>query len=483
MASSSEHQGLQIAVIIFALLTIIMSGATFYVFKLSEDAELRAAEANRKSADSTTALATAIKDLEDTLKMLGTKYAAMGVNPKMDDVRAEFSKDMAAYAGTMVPEKQAYADALEDARTAQQKVSEELVAERKRLETLAADVAAATKDKQDQTAAAQQTAATAQDMAKDSKIKQDEDRKKLTDEKQVLFKDKQDMEQQLREKITQQEQDAKKAADELNKLKLIKEGIQDTLEGLQKKSFVAADGEIRWISPQTKTVWINLGRADGLKKNVTFSVYGLDQNGVARSEPKGSVEVTQILGANLSEARILEDNLSDPILIRDQLYTPLWHPGRTEQFAIAGLLDLDKDGVSDVGFIKDLIRRNGGELVAELMPDGSISSHGEGMTFKTRYLIRGEAPPNIADEYGAMLKNAKQLGVEDINLEKFLDYVGWKDTSKVVNFGRDADPNDFLYDPNQDKAKRPTSNSAGANNFRRRTPTRGGSPSAYQRQP
>ena len=49
--------------------------------------------------------------------------------------------------------------------------------------------------------------------------------------------------------------------------------------------------------------------------------------------------------------------------------------------------------------IKDLIRRNGGSWVAELMPDGSVATQDAGMTINTRYMIQGEPFPNGSDEY------------------------------------------------------------------------------------
>jgi hypothetical protein len=470
MASSSENQGLQIAVIIFALLTIIMSGATFYVFKLSEDAELRAAEATKKSTDATKALNDALAEMDEYRKMQGTKYAAMA-QPKLEEVKTLFAADMAAYAPTMPQEKQAYADALEDLKTSHDKMIQELAGEREKVKQQALDVAASTQRKDEAIETHSKAAAAAQDEKKAAEIKQAEDRRNLTNTSTELAKRIQEVQAEADAQIGAAKQANTKLTQQVGALENLNLDKQKKLDDLSKRTFVAADGEIRWVSPQTKTVWINLGRDDGLRKSVTFSVYGLDQNGVARSDPKGSIEVTQILGSHLAEARILEDNLSDPILIRDQLYTPLWHPGRQELFAICGMIDVDKDKVSDVGFIKDMIRRNGGDWVAELMSDGTIKEQGDGMTTNTRYLIKGEQFPNdTKDSYGKMLDAAKELGVEVLSLEKFLDYVGWKDTSKVVNFGRDSKAEDFLYDPNQNRANRQPPSVGGASNFRRRAP-------------
>ncbi len=44
------------------------------------------------------------------------------LNPKHEDVKTLVQADMAAYANTLPPEKQAYADALEDLKTAHDKM-------------------------------------------------------------------------------------------------------------------------------------------------------------------------------------------------------------------------------------------------------------------------------------------------------------------------------------------------------------------------
>src|SRR5687767_9723412 len=113
MAANSEHQGLQIAVIIFALLTIIMSGATFYVFKLSEDAELRAAEAVRTSQNSDKGLQEAIKEIEELRRIMGTEFVALNsipIDPNDPEKHTKAARDifnahMTLYANTFPAEK------------------------------------------------------------------------------------------------------------------------------------------------------------------------------------------------------------------------------------------------------------------------------------------------------------------------------------------------------------------------------------------
>ena len=109
---------------------------------------------------------------------------------------------------------------------------------------------------------------------------------------------------------------------------------------------------------------------------------------------KGTIEVTQILGDHLAEARIIDDSLIDPLVPGDKIYTPLWDPGHPERFAIAGKIDIDGDGRDDHERLKNLILLSGGVVDADLQPDGKQTGT---MTVDTRDLIIGPAPLKLAD--------------------------------------------------------------------------------------
>ena len=95
------------------------------------------------------------------------------------------------------------------------------------------------------------------------------------------------------------------------------------IERLTKSKVESPAGEVLWVNQRDGTVWINLGRADLLLRQVSFSVYPADMHDMTIEGKKGSIEVTQILGAHLAEARILDDHLSDPIVAGDKIDTPL----------------------------------------------------------------------------------------------------------------------------------------------------------------
>ena len=103
-----------------------------------------------------------------------------------------------------------------------------------------------------------------------------------------------------------------------------------------------------------------------------------------KAEKKGIVEVIRVIDGHLSEARIMDDDPSKPIMPGDQLFSIAWQPNHAEHFALVGLMDLDKDGVSDLDKVKDLITVNGGIVDAELKDDGNARGPDDG-----RYPLSG----------------------------------------------------------------------------------------------
>ena len=88
-------------------------------------------------------------------------------------------------------------------------------------------------------------------------------------------------------------------------------------------------GEVTWVDQRSATVWINLGRADSLDRQTSFSVYSADADDVGKAKKRATIEVTRITGDHSSEARITEDKNSDPITLGDKIFTPLWSPAST----------------------------------------------------------------------------------------------------------------------------------------------------------
>ncbi len=461
--AKSESQGLQIAVIIFALLTIMLSGATFYFFKESSDASIKAVEADaaRGQAD------RALRDIVVAIERLKT---IIGVDPQMADDKIEevYTQDKQVFMNTFPDDKQTYRAALafliESLNQSKDEVLKErvqLVALEKRIDELeAADIE---RNKIHAAAAAK----AAQDL-NNEKAKFTEQLTAVTGEKNALTGDL----RKVRDDLAASEQahvaEVQQIQQEVQSSKNQNELLKAKIDAVEQTTFEVADGTIRAVNQRKGTVWIDLGHADGLMKQVSFSVVDSKATSVTNDTRKAAIEVVDILGAHLSEAKILEDELTDPILPGDKIFTPLWHPGRREHFALAGFMDIDNDEVDDRQKIIDMIGINGGVVDAELTPTGELVGQ---MNIDTRYIVVGDEPTDFAEKYGKMRGEALDLGVEVLTLDKFLDHVGFTGVTRVVPFGRRSRPEDFMNVPREEGSRvRQAPGGATSGAFRKRTP-------------
>lgn len=260
---------------------------------------------------------------------------------------------------------------------------------------------------------------------------------------------------ELENEKTARAAEAKAFDAQISKLTAINGKLSDEIDEIKKTSFEIADGEIRWVDHQNGRVWINLGEADNLRKRTTFSIYTKNHNGVARgsNDIKGAIEVTRIIDAHTAEARIIKDDLYQPIAKGDPIFTPIWSPGRRENFSFVGIIDLDGDGKSDRQKLHELVSGAGATIDNEVDDDGKrirymkfpneFIDHGEGVPgidVNTKFLVIGEIPDialAVKDEdkarIGLILKHrkilgdeAKQQGVRVVNLNDFLSWIGYQ---------------------------------------------------------
>lgn len=197
-----------------------------------------------------------------------------------------------------------------------------------------------------------------------------------------------------------------------------------------------ADGQITYVNQATQTAWIDLGDADELRRQVTFSVFDSGLSDAGKADRKGSLEVVRVLDDHLAEVKITSDDPRDPILPGDRIYSQVWQRGKQLRFALTGFLDLDGDGLSDLQRAKDLIAVNGGVVDASLEEDGDIDGE---ISVQTRYLVLGESPdqPSKAqyrEGFQTMSKEAANLGVETITLPEFLDRMGYRPAESTFRF-------------------------------------------------
>ena len=234
-----------------------------------------------------------------------------------------------------------------------------------------------------------------------------------------------------------------------------------------------ADGRISYVNQRYKKVWIDLGSADGLRPQVTFSVIAEGATDAELAEQKGTIEVVRVIDAHMSEARITSDESTDPLMPGDRIYSLVWDRGRQVGFGIAGFIDVDGDGKSDLDLVKRIIAASNGRVDAA--PDAEGNKQGE-LKVSTRYLVLGRSPDDpiaamqrFATSYKSLTEDAENLGVETIRLEEFLKLMGWKLDTQSTPMDSSATAADFPPEARGQEMPRKTRQPAGV--FKKRLPS------------
>lgn len=443
-----ENQGLQIALIIFFMLTIILGVTTFIFFRQCEEAEKKA----------TTEAARANEEHQGAVRIAGVcnklmEFLGFGPNEQLAAVETQFNDDMQKYGGpSYPPENRDYHQLLDYLFQANRKKNEELTDVQNRIDQLAAAQAKLLAEEKQQVVKFQTAAKTANDRATavDASAKNERDR--ITKDQAGLATQLADARKKAQTDTVALQETIEQARDEIDRLETAYDKSRKDIKAMTSTSIDVPDGEIRWVNQHNQTVWVNLGRADGLGRQVTFSVYPIDTTNLAKAGKKASIEVTQILGEHLAEARVIEDDVSDPIMLGDKIHTPLWSPGEHKRFALAGFMDIDEDGKSDQHIVRDLIRINGGTVDCETVADaeGNVPIRGK-MSENISYLVLGERPTGEnqaeVDAFSKIIGDAEKLRTQVIQLGELLQQMGWKSRTSVVRFGRGANPKDFRAKP------------------------------------
>jgi hypothetical protein len=207
---------------------------------------------------------------------------------------------------------------------------------------------------------------------------------------------------------------------------------------------------------------INIGSADNVRAGLTFSVFPGDTPTVGFSgrqrprtgpdgrpvmegnrpvmdvQPKGTIEVIAVLGANLSQARVTNnpDPIRDAIMASDVLYNPAWKKGAADHVALFGVFDMDADGSDDVKrLVADLTRMG---IVVDAYFDLETRKWVGQVTEQTTYAVEGYFPVLVGGDPLAAAKSdltqalidarnhAKEKGVQVVKARTFFPRVGYR---------------------------------------------------------
>jgi hypothetical protein len=235
-------------------------------------------------------------------------------------------------------------------------------------------------------------------------------------------------------------------------------------------------GRIDSIAPNGSSVFINLGSADNVKPQLTFSVYGVGSDnrpisfpvtdrdgkpkvgsdGKPEREGKATIEVTNVLGEHVSQAQVtrVRDPNRDPITRGDLLFNPAWSPNQRQHVAVAGLIDLTGEGRDNTQeFLRNLERQ--GIIIDAYLDLRDLTVKGKGIDRQTDFLILGVAPEakapgirgaadedpkvkrntEIINEMTKMQEQAVANGVRVMSLKNFAAMSGYR-LPKAVGTGQ-----------------------------------------------
>jgi len=441
--AARQDQTLQIALILFAILLVVFAGFTYYFYKQNSDSLQQIASIQKDISEEKRRANNLQAENEAQRGFLGIDQFA-----EAKEVEAQFIKDMALMGATLPEPRRKYRDALtqvfqeKEAVVAAQAVDKMTI---KTLETKLQEVEAGHQAQisrlNEQITKIEQQAATA--------------RNEFSQARQELDTNKKSLAEQIAKQTDQFDKERQQMVDQVANLNGDVQKLQRTIEKCleerrrQEPGLEVADGRIIWVNQANSTVWINLGSADSLRRQVTFSVHDTDENDAGKAEVKGSVEVVRMLSNHMAECRVTDDDPRNPILPGDFIYSQIWHAGRPQHFALTGIIDLDGDGQSDLQLAKELIALNGGVVDAAPGKEGQVVGK---MSLDTRYLVLGEFPESQAkaalrDTWSKMGDEAKSLGVEKITLTDFMSQMGYKPEDRTVPLGQGIRSDDFRPRP------------------------------------
>jgi type II secretory pathway pseudopilin PulG len=464
--ASRENTTLQGVVIALVLLLLLMFVGLFLLNNARKTEQSRANDASTQAQQAQSSLGE--------LQAEANSYKTwMGFNEDdtLETIQKSFEEDIAKYGASFEENDRFYSPLLANLSEENKNLSKSEATAKSENKQLKEKLLATEKEKDLQIQQFSKEAAKAVEDLKAERAKFDQSRAAMNAENQKLSQQLADQRAQI-DKVNADASTATKK--QLEEVTAMKQDIE-ILRGNQLDPDPFAqpeDGLISWVNQKEGKVWINIGEADALRPQVTFSVYSGDEADALKADTKGSIEVTKILSPHLAEARITSDIPTRPLMEGDKIYSQVWNRGRQVGFALAGILDMDGDGKNDIDELKTVIALNNGKVDAQPAENGEVAGQ---MTVDTRYLILGKFPegsiPNAENQrlaWETMNEAADRLGIETITLDEFLNLMGWKSDRRTVTLGPSAKPDDFPAKKPGDY--KPPRTSAGAIEFRPRKP-------------
>jgi hypothetical protein len=442
--AARENQGLQIALIIFVMLTILLGVSTYMLYSRYDETQvkLKAAVAASNEAND---LASKEKASREAMQAIMGAAPTDSADAVIGEAKAVISQYVAMFNLSLPDpertEKKVIAGLADTLRTANNNIARRDLDINQLKEQVLTDAKKADgKQKELEEALAKNVAELEAERTKynDALVALKNSETGMTGDLKKSNTDKDKLKAEFDRKITEREAVIARLQKENAELK------QELSAYVSLQGGTASAGKILWVNLRDNTVYLNLGEADNLRRGITFSVYPPGTTEVAKAISKGKIEVTRVTGPHSAEARIDENPLGDPLLPGDLVHTVGWLPGQQQHFAVAAYIDMDgTHGPSQWSRLHDLIVANGGIIDAEQVEttdpkNGQVSIRVKGrITVDTRYLIQGDLEPDKPN-WKERSPGTKELqneatpkNVETIGLKKFLDMMGYVPPASV----------------------------------------------------
>lgn len=484
--ASRENQGLHVALILLIMLTVGLCVISYVFYAKSETQRAAAEDAANRAQQVQADLQNAnfkVQSLQymisggaKTWKQMEEDLAAFGGADTSDataaPLRKRFQDDMLLFAAGEVetPEARNYQGLVTFLATQLRDMNQQLIDLRRNENQLTAQKAQLEQAAAERSQKFEDAANAARQDLEAARASFQQDLEAVRGQMNEIKTQITEKDNRVAELTAQADQQQKTLGKKIEDMEKVIDQQKLNLRDLRQVNFETPDGVITSVNQQARVAYIDAGSADNLRLQQTFSVFDKTASALVQSKPKGRIEVTQILGEHLAACRILEDKLPNIILPGDVIFTPAWSRGQPVRFAVAGFIDLTGDGQSDIGLLKSLISLNGGVIDDEV-------------TVQTRYLIEGEAPDVAGGsaatdiekaDFSAKVAKANEIGVDRLNVDKFLSLMGWRADVESATLGRGIAQHVGKEEEGATQSPPPAAPGADATPaFRKRTPPRG----------
>lgn len=432
--ATRDNQGLQVVVILMVLMVVGL-GVFTYVFYTADVKSRADAEAARSQLATNQAQSSQYLQERNKLKVL----IGHTEETEMAEIEAKFAEDVATYIadeGGVEPDLQAvnYRKIPQELREKYAALEQQLAEARTRESALIRERDALEAEKNEKVAAAEAQRDNYAEQMRSHQAEYASARQGMQKLQQDTLEAKRGIENQVAQVSTTLNAQIEKTKEEAEKWQRLAEGYQTQKESMEPKISDSPDGRIVWSNPKDKVVWIDIGTADQLRPQMTFSVFEQGESNLAQAKNKGSIEVLRIHDKHQAEARMVEYDPGNPIMPGDTIFTPIWGRGRSEKFAMAGVIDLNGNGRDDSDEIRRVIETAGGQVVAYVGEGGKLEGQ---ITPEVRYLILGNRPTDRSTDaelaaFTNMQQAARVNGVSSIRIDQFVDWAGYKGAEKLV---------------------------------------------------